>query len=229
MSCSGCPSARGSEIGSRSRDSGLASPARRRALRLGLAFGFAGFAVAGLAVPGLAVPGAAAAGPSILVVSRKRLLNDTDHARALLEAEQRLTAALQDRIDHTKAELTAEEEELARLRTTLEREEFENRTTAFDRRVRRERREAQRMAAALQNAFRVERLRLVEALDALLEEIRRDRGASVILGEDQVMAADPAIDITAEVLVRFNASVPPPEIPSLESIVAGVAEGGEQP
>lgn len=188
---------------------------RRRALALAL-------------VPLLAAVPAAAQGP-ILIVSRKRLLNETANAQALLAAEKRLTAELQGRIDETKRELAAEEQELARLRATLPRDEFDARTAAFDRKVRRERREAQRQAAALQTAFRAERVKLLEALGRTLEEVRAERGASLILNEEQAMAVDPALDITNAVIQRFDASVPPPEIPDLASILAdtrGKAEDG---
>lgn len=165
-----------------------------------------------------------AAGPAgaqeaaLLVASRKRLLNDTDHARVLLKAEIELTAELQRRIDAVKVDLNAEEQELARLRPTLERAEFDERVAEFDRRIRSQRREAQQYAAILQNAFRAERLKLTEALDPLLEDIRRSSGASVILNADQVLASDAARDVTDEVIARFNAEVPPPAIPSLDTL-----------
>jgi len=165
---------------------------------------------------GLGLGRAAAGEAVILIVSRKRLLNDTAHARALLKAEIKLTAELQRRIDAIKAELTAEEQELARLRPTLDREAFAVRVAAFDRKVRRQRRAAQKYAAALQNAFRAERLKLVEALGPLLEEVREVHGASVILNSDQVLASDLALDVTDEVIARFNATVPPPVVPGLD-------------
>ena len=179
---------------------------RRKAIALavfGLGFGLG---------QGLAAADAAA----ILTVSRKRLLNDTAHARALLKAEIELSAELQRWVDAIKAELSAEEQELARLRPTLDSEVFAARVAAFDRKVRRQRREAQKYVATLQNAFRAERRKLVEALGPLLEEAREARGASVILDTDQVLASDPEYDITDEVIARFNATVPPPAIPELE-------------
>ncbi len=174
-------------------------------LGLGLGFG-----------PGLGQGRAAAGEAAILMVSRQRLLNDTAHARALLKAEIELTGELQRWVDAVKAELSAEEQELARLRPTLDREVFAARVAAFDRKVRRQRREAQKSAAVLQNAFRAERRKLVEALGPLLEEVREARGASVVLNADQVLASDPAYDITDEVIARFNATVPPPVIPDLD-------------
>ncbi len=172
----------------------------------------------------LAAPAGAQEDGGILVVSRKRLLNETRHARALLEAEQRLTAELQSRIDETKSELAAEEQDLARLRSSLPREEFEARTAAFDRRVRHERREAQRQAAALQTAFRTERVKLLEALGKVLEQVRGERGARLILNEEQAMAVDPAIDVTDAVIARFDAMVPPSEVPDLADILSRASE-----
>lgn len=172
----------------------------------------------------LAAPAGAQEEGGILVVSRKRILNETRHARALLEAEKRLTAELQSRIDETKSELAAEEQDLARLRSSLPREEFEARTAAFDRRVRHERREAQRQAAALQTAFRTERVKLLEALGEVLEQVRAERGARLILNEEQAMAVDPAIDVTDAVIERFDAMVPPSEVPDLADILSRASE-----
>jgi len=168
--------------------------------------------------------GVAAADPTvILVVSRKRLLNDTTHARLLLKAEIELTTKLQRRIDAVKAELTAKEQELARLRPTLDREVFDARVAEFDRNIRSQRREAHEHSAILQNAFRAERLKLIEALGPLLEEVRVVHGASVILNSDQTLTSDPALDITDEVIARFNAVVPPPAIPDLDALAPGPA------
>jgi Skp family chaperone for outer membrane proteins len=179
------------------------------------------------------VPRRAAAGDAvILIVSRKRLLNDTAHARALLTAETELTTRLQSAIDAVKAELAAEEQELARLRPTLDREVFAARVAEFDRKVRRQRRSAQKNAAILQNAFRDERLKLVQALDPLLEEVRETHGASVILNSDQVMASDPALDVTDEAIALFDATVPPPVVPApelLDPLLVPAPGGGAAP
>ena len=164
---------------------------------------------------GLALGRAGADEVVFLVVSRKRLLNDTAHARALLKAEIVLNAELQRRIDAIKAELAAEEQELTELRPTLGRATFTARIAAFDRKVRRLRREAQQYAAALQNAFRAERRKMIKALNPLLEEIRAAHGAGVILDTDLALVSDPALDITDEVIARFNATVPPPVLPGL--------------
>jgi Skp family chaperone for outer membrane proteins len=171
--------------------------------------------VLGVAVVCVGLAGAlpADAAAQTLIASRKRVLNETAHAQMLSAAEASQTAALQSEVDSVKEALTAEEQELARLRATLDRESFEQRVADFDRRVRRERRETQERAARMQTAFRDERVKLVEALGPVLDAVRVAHGASVILNSDVVLAADPALDVTDEVIARFNATVPLPTIP----------------
>jgi len=91
----------------------------------------------------------------------------------------------------------------------------------FDRNVRRERRQTQHRAAALQNAFRNARRQFVDALGPVMEEVRIARGASIILNADQVLTADPAVDVTDEVIARVDATLPSPAIPDLDSLDPG--------
>lgn len=163
-----------------------------------------------------AAPGVAQQRGQILVVSRGRIFEEAQAAMVLAEAEREQTAQLQAEIDEVRSALTAEEEELARLRDTLPSEEFDQRAASYDQRVRRERRRAQARAEALQQAFQDARRGLVEALDPLLEEIRLQLGAVAILDADQVLVHDPGADITEEVLERFNAAVAEPDIPAYE-------------
>lgn len=205
-SCSGWRSARGSEPGVAFAHPGQGIRWNRRA-------------ALALALVPLGLTAAAAQAVAVLVVSRKRILNETQVARRLLEAEIALTAELQRRVDAVKAELNEEEEEIARLRATLDREDFEARVSDFDRKVRRERRRTQQSAAALQDAFRDARLKLLEALGPVLETVRVQRGASLILNVDNAMAADPAVDVTDEVIALLDRTVPIPALPDPEQLL----------
>lgn len=159
--------------------------------------------------------------PPVLVASRAQVLNDTAAARRLREAEIAMTAALQQRIDAVKAELSAEEAALTAERGTLAREIFDARVEAFDQKVRRERRQTQRRAAALQTAFREARRKLVDQLGPVLDRVRAERGALVILNADDVVAAAPGIDVTADVIAMFDRVVPLPEVPDLDALDPG--------
>jgi len=159
--------------------------------------------------------------PQVLVVARQRLLSETETAKALQRAEIEMTAALQRRVDEIKAQFNAEEQELARLRPTMDRAEFDARVAEFDRNVRRERRQTQFRAAALQTAFREARLKFVEALSPVLGAVRAEHGAALILNADQALALDSTTDVTDEVIERVNQTVTMPPLPDLDKLDPG--------
>ena len=127
-----------------------------------------------------------------------------------------MTARLQAQIDETKVQFAAEEEELTRLRGDLSAAEFEARVADFDQRVRFARRVAQERAAALQKSFQDARAAIVAALPSLMEQLRVESGARVIVNADQVLAADPAIDLTDRAIALFDAEGPSPAIPDID-------------
>ena len=167
--------------------------------------------------------------PSILVVSRERLLQESIPADRLNEAEAAMTAELQSRVDAIKAELSAEEQELTRLRGTLPPEEFERRVQSFDERVRKERESTQRRAAALQTAFRDARQKLAQAVVPILVTLSQEKGAKLVLDRDQILVAHPSIDVTEEAIAMMNERVPMPDLPTLEDLPATAGEAAAPP
>lgn len=163
----------------------------------------------------LALPHAARS-DGILMVSRERLLRDSAAASQLREAEEAMTRQLQASVDAAKAQLAAEEAELTELRKELEAEAFEERAQDFDRRIRAVRREAQERAAFLQRGFQEARATLVAALPDLLEQVRINADAEVVLNADNVLAAGPGVDVTVEVLELMDAEGPRPPPPKID-------------
>src|SRR5690625_4067973 len=179
---------------------------RRRLLLAGA--GFAATLVIG------AVP--ARAEGSIIILSRERLLREAAASRQLAEAEAALTEQLQTQIDTTKEALAEEEEELARIRGQLSEAEFEARGADFDRRVRQARRVAQERAAILQTEFQEARAAVLGYLPELIERLREETGASLVLDAEQVLARDDAIDVTDRAIALFGSEGPAPEVPELD-------------
>ena len=167
------------------------------------------------AAAALAATPASAQGGAV-VISRERILREAAAARRLREAEEELTSRLQSRIDDTKAAFAAEEAELARLRGTLSEPDFEARVTDFDQRVRLARRGAQERAALLQKEFQDARSVIAAALPPLMERLRVEAGATVVLNADYVLAVDPAVDLTDRAIALFDAEGPSPAVPELD-------------
>ena len=161
-------------------------------------------------------PSVAFAQQQIFVISRERVLRDTAAARELRQAESRLTAQLQRQIQEAKDQLSKEEIALARDRAELSAEDFELRAADFDRRVRRSRRIAQERANLLQTGFKDARARIVAALPPLLEQVRIEVGARIILDADQVITADPTLDLTDKLINLVDQEVPRAEIPDID-------------
>lgn len=180
-----------------------------------------GLLAAGLGAAALTGRPAGAAAPAevaaeVAVVSRDRILREAEAAHRLRAAEEQMTARLQAQIDETKVQFADEEEELARLRAELAGPEFEARVAEFDQRVRQARRVAQERAALLQKGFQDARAAIVAALPALLERLRIEAGARLVVNADQVLAADPAVDLTDRAIALFDAEGPSPALPDLD-------------
>lgn len=184
---------------------GHRQPSRRALLAGGLGLG--------------ALTGGAAraqAAPEVIVVSRERILREARAARRLRDAEDEMTERLQGQIDATKVQFADEEEELTRLRGELAGPEFEARIADFDQRVRAARRVAQDRAAALQKGFQEARAAIVAALPELMERLRLEAGARVVVNAEQVLAADPAVDLTDRAIELFDADGPAPPLPEVD-------------
>ncbi len=164
------------------------------------------------------VMGTTALAGEVYVISRERVLRDAAIARQLGQAEARMTKQLQALLDQTKADLEAEEVELTRLRTTLTAAEFDVRVADFDRRVRLARRLTQERAGLLQKAFQESRAGIVALLPMIMEQIRIEVGAGIIVTAESVLAMDPAFDLTERAIALLDAAAPDIAIPEPDVI-----------
>ena len=143
----------------------------------------------------------------LATVNGAAVIENSRAARALRETERDLRERVEAENTRVQAELEAEERDLLRLRETLPSADFEVRTAAFDRRVRAERRLAQERGALLLAFVQDARGALVSALPRVLEQVRREAGAAMLLDAGAVLAVDPALDLTAYAISRYDAEL----------------------
>lgn len=163
----------------------------------------------------------------IFVISRERVASEVLAAQQLRRAEAELNAVLQTQIAQAKEILSEEEDDLARNRQDIEPEEFERRAADFDRRVQATRRVANERAAELKNGFQAARAIISQSIPELLEQVRIEAGARMILDADQVIIFDPALDLTDRLIEVFNQAMPAAPVPDIdfsEPILAPQAE-----
>ena len=127
-----------------------------------------------------------------------------------------MAAQLQASVSAVETQLAAEESELARLRPDLDTDEFRLRAQDFDRRVRAVRRETQERAAFVKRGFAEAKNAIIEALPGVIEEVRQRQGALIIVDRDMILAADPRLDLTEEVIALFNKKGPRPPAPKID-------------
>lgn len=160
--------------------------------------------------------GWARAQDGVFVISRDRILRESKAAQALREVEVELTEKLQAQIDKAKVVLATEEAEITRLRPQMSQQEFELRAADFDRKVRQTRRVTQERARALQKSIQDARAAIVAAMPEWIDRIGKDVGARIILNGDQVIAVDPALDLTDRVIALIDAEMPDPPMPDID-------------
>lgn len=140
----------------------------------------------------------------VLIVNRTAVVENSAPALALRDTERTVRETVQRELDTVKAELEAEEQTLTTLKETMDPAEFAERARQFDRRVKEERRDAQERGAALIRFVQEARAALVSALPRVLEALRREAGALVILDSAAIAVADPGLDVTDEAIERYN-------------------------
>lgn len=151
----------------------------------------------------LCLTAGAAFGQGLLVIDRQRLLTESAPALQLRALESRQRESLRTEMDRIRAELEAEEAEIAGLRGQIGREEFQTRVRAFDARVREARRATQKMGEGLQGEFETARRALAAALAPVLQDILKERDADIMVDISSVLAARPGVDVTIEAMKRF--------------------------
>ncbi|MEM9045699.1 MAG: OmpH family outer membrane protein [Pseudomonadota bacterium] len=153
---------------------------------------------------------------AVIVVSRARILTETEAAKFLRNQERAERARLTEWIEGETESLDREEQRLTSLRPETPSNEFQRQTDLFDQRVRQVRRTAQRLEAAIQAQFRDARKNLLTDLYPVLIEVLRREGANLIIDADQILIADPSIEKTDDVIALFNERVATPSFQKIE-------------
>lgn len=165
-------------------------------------------ALAAWAAPAAAQQATGAPPATILVIAIERVLEESVAAQNIRGQIEAARSVLRDEAAGTDQALKAEEEELVALKQTLDEDAFEVRVRAFEDRVREARRGAQEKGAALQAAIAAARSDLRRRLTPVLVAIMRDKGATVLLDETQVVLSARELDVTDEAIARLNVVAP---------------------
>lgn len=142
----------------------------------------------------------------VLIVDMTRLMNESAPAQRIKARADALRVDLNQQIDTRRQELRDEEQEMVKLRETLEREAFNERAAAFEQRVRELKRDARQLSDNLQRTLRRAEEQLRRATTPILINIMSERGARVMLEKRDVVLSANNLDVTEEAIRRLNAA-----------------------
>ncbi|WP_118132449.1 OmpH family outer membrane protein [Oceanicella sp. SM1341] len=174
------------------RASERAGPGRR----LGAAALLAAFLAAGA----VAAPAVAQDRLPVVIIYQEQLLEKSLAGQEFRRKEEQRTAELVAERKRIDAEFEAEEKRLAALRPAVSREEFSQLAKAFDQKVQAAREAQDQKAAEVAKEFDDNRRAFFEGLQPVLVEVMQTFGAGVMLDGRSVLLADPALDVTGDVI-----------------------------
>jgi outer membrane protein len=159
-----------------------------------------------LLVPGLAQAQAPAAGgaPRVAVVNQDRVLNDSEEGKRLKADLEKLRTAKAASIDAKEKEIKSLQDQALSAQLSLSDDKREE----LARQLKRKRVEYERLnddaTAEFQEAANRAQQRLIGMFRDMIAKYGAEKGYTVILERGAVYFAASTVDITDEVLVRFN-------------------------
>jgi len=143
----------------------------------------------------------------VLTISIERLFAESMFGRRVaneIDAESAVLAAENRRIE---GELEREEQDLTERRKTLEAAAFRVLADAFDQKVQSHREAQTAKYEALNQRGDIARAEFLNVIIPILDDLRREAGASVLIEQSTVILADPASDITDIAISRVNVAL----------------------
>ena len=160
---------------------------------------------------GLAAPATAQA-QAILVVDTDRILAECTACRAATATLQQQEQQLRQRAQTLENQLKPEETSLQTAVNALAGKQpdaaLRQRITAFEGRARQAKTELDNRQEQLQSTVMHVRQQVGTRAAQITEQVRARRQASAVLGKGNVIASNPSIDITGEVLAALNQQLP---------------------
>jgi len=142
----------------------------------------------------------------ILVLNQERLLVGSKVGQKLLAKEKQMKDAHQQEGLRLDSELENEERELTKMRDELIASEFEKLAIEFDAKVVAVRKDHQDKSETL--AVELDKLRqsFFGGIVPIVAQIMKERGASLVFEQRNVLFTGPDVDVTQEVIDRLDAS-----------------------
>lgn len=151
---------------------------------------------------------AAVSPATIIVVDVQMILQDSKAAQGIQKQLDAQRQAFQSEIAAQENKLRAEEQELARQRTILSADAFEQKRVAFEKEVANLQRTAQNRKRTLDQAFNDSIGIVRNQMFEIVADIAAEQGAKLVLSKSQVVLVEKSLDVTKTVMERLDKKLP---------------------
>lgn len=151
---------------------------------------------------------AADAAPVILLVDVQETLQNSEAGKQVRKQLDEKQVIFQKEIEKSEAELKQMEQDLLRQRTVLSQEVFAEKKKEFDNKMMDLNKNFQNQRQILDKAFGTARGEMMNEVLTIIAEFKKEKNANIVLNAQQVVMSDQAMNVTNEVLARFNKKMP---------------------
>tara|TARA_R110000824_G_scaffold3234_4_gene15225 strand:- start:139712 stop:140314 length:603 start_codon:yes stop_codon:yes gene_type:complete len=157
-----------------------------------------------VAVPLTAAPALAVEPAVILIVDSESVYAQSKVGQSIRTQFQEQAKKLQAESAKTESALQADDKKLGEERALLSPEDFQKKAQALQKRVMEYQQSMQEKGQALQLGVKQAENKVGAAMQPIFADVMREKGATVLLDQQVVLAGGSDLDITAEVLKRLN-------------------------
>ena len=157
-----------------------------------------------LTLAGLTFATVASASEIAVVDFQKVMSESAEMKRATTEVDT-MKKAMEKQLETMQKEIESEGESLNRKRSVMTEEQVVEEETALKAKVREYRLKTQNMNEKLNNEFLLRRKQVMTVLQDIVTTLSQERGFKIVVEQGNLLYADPAIDVTDELVKRLNA------------------------
>jgi len=149
-----------------------------------------------------------AAATRIAVVNVQLIMRDSLAAKSVREQLEAKQKAFQNDLAKKEEALQKEDQELSKQRNALSKEAFEKKAQEFRSKATSAQKEVAAKKATLDGAFDRALGDIQKAVGDIITSLSKEKNFAMAIPTSQILYADPALDITEEVLKRLDKSLP---------------------
>ncbi len=151
---------------------------------------------------------AASAQSTIAIVNIQKIMRESKAANAVRSQVKSKQKSFQAELDKKEKELQDKDKELAKQRSILSQEAFEQQYKAFRKTAAEAQQEIRQKRAQLDKGFTKALADIQKKVIEIVSAVAKEKGADMAISSSQILYGNPSLEITDEVLGRLDKQMP---------------------